>query len=248
MQPPGLGHALFQKRVEQTQLYERIHHLGRAGEKDLFHLVPHALRRERGGERGFFLYCGESFFLDREAEPRGESQRAEHAQRVLLKAQLRIADAADDPVLYVVHAAEGVGDQPVGREGDGVHREVAAAEVGRKIADEAHRGRVPVVGIGSVAAEGSDLDGAGIDVYGHGAVLQPRRAGVRKNFQRLLRQGTGADIPVLRMHAEDHVAHAAAYEIRRMAARLERYKDMLYIFGRAYVRHIHTPRMIFTEI
>ena len=105
-----------------------------------------------------------------------------------------------------------------------------------------------MVGIGSVAAEGSDLDGAGIDVYGHGAVLQPRRAGVRKNFQRLLRQGAGADIPVLRMHAEDHVAHAAAYEIRRMAARLERYKDMLYIFGRAYVRHIHTPRMIFTEI
>ena len=73
MQPPGLGHALFQKRVEQTQLYERVYHRRRAGEQDRLHLVPHTLRRERGGERSLFLYRGKRFFFDREAEARGEA-------------------------------------------------------------------------------------------------------------------------------------------------------------------------------
>ena len=134
--------------------------------------------------------------------------------------------------MYVLHAAEGVGQQPVGRQGDGVHGEVAAAEIRVEVAHEADGLRVAVVGIASVRAEGRDLHRAGIHADGDGAVLYAGGAGVGEDIEHLRGEGAGAHIPVLRMDAQQDIPHAAAHKVCQVAARLKSHKHLTDVFRR----------------
>ena len=66
--------------------------------------------------------------IDLEAEPRGERDGTQHADGILLKAELRIADRSDDPPSQIVYAVHVVDD----REGS----DVVEKRVDREIAAE----------------------------------------------------------------------------------------------------------------
>ena len=51
--------------------------------------------------------------LDREVEPRGERDRAEHADRIFAEPDVRVADRADDAGPQIVEAADVVDDREV---------------------------------------------------------------------------------------------------------------------------------------
>ena len=189
---------------------------------------------------GLLLNGGQGGLLDAEVQPGGEAQRPEHPQGVLLKAQLRAAHAADAAVLQIRKPVERVHEQPVRGQGHGVDGEVPAAQVGGQLPHEAHRLRVAVVHIVLLRAEGGDLHGAGVDADGDRAVLQPGGQGAGKNRHHLLRQGAGADIPIVGPDAQRHIPDAAAHQIGHMTPGLETAQNLAHVFRGRDIFHKHT--------
>lgn len=109
------------------------------------------------------------------AELGGKADGAEHPERVLVKAALRLAHAAEQAAPEVVPPAEGVRYLPGCVHGHGVHREVAPGEVGFERAAKGDAVRPAVVGIAALGAEGGDLNAAAAGQDGDGAVLYARR-------------------------------------------------------------------------
>ena len=72
---------------------------------------------------------------------------------------------------------------------------------------------VAVVGIMALGAEGGDLVSVGADFHGDGAVAETGGQPVGKQGQRLLRQGGGGDIVVVRDFREHDIAYGTAGHI-----------------------------------
>ena len=120
---------------------------------------------------------------------------------------------------------------------------VPAAQVGGQLPHEAHRFRVAVVRIVLLRAEGGDLHGAGVDADGDRAMLQPGGQSAGKNLHHLLRQGTGADIPIVGPDAQRHIPDAAAHQIGHMTPGLETAQNLAHIFrGRDIVHKRTSPK------
>ena len=170
---------------------------------------------------GLLFDGGQSGLLNGEIQPGGEAQGAEHAQGVLLKAQLRAAHAADAAALQIRKPAEGIHQQPVRGQGHGVDGKVPAAQIGGQLPHKAHRLRVAVVGIILLRAEGGHFHGTGIDTDGDRAVFQPGGPGAGKDRHHLLRQGAGTDVPVMGPDAQGHIPDTAAHQIGHIAPGLK---------------------------
>ena len=98
------------------------------GAQDLVELLDQPRRRAPGDLRRIAANRINDRWIDRELEPRGKHDRAEHPHRVFAEAHVRIADAPDDACVQVVDAADVVDD----REG----RDVVEQRVDREVAAE----------------------------------------------------------------------------------------------------------------
>ena len=180
--------------------------------------------------------------VDREAEARGEADGAEHADGVLAEADVRVADAAQDPLAQVAQAADVVDHAVLERVvEERVHREVAAEGVllGRAegvvahLVERAGRLRVAAAGRGGaggvvrlrVAAEGRGLDLLLAEADQREAEAAPDDEGVAEEPLDLARAGVGRHVEVLGRAAEEDVADAAADEIRDEAGVVEAVQD-----------------------
>ena len=127
---------------------------------------------------GLLLNGGERLLVDREIEPGGKANGAEHPQLVFGDAGQRIANGADDAALQIRLAADVV-DHLLGErvEEQAVDREVAALGVVLGVG-ERHRVGMPAVAVGGVAAERGDVDlpGPFRSEHGDDAERRPDRA------------------------------------------------------------------------
>jgi hypothetical protein len=205
------GQHLRQKHPQHLRIVQQ-HRQHMAAAQQLVHLRPDALRRDIRQQRRRLPQRRGGPLLDGKAQHRGEPQRPQDAQRVLLKPPFRFSHAPQDARLQVLPPAVQVDDLPPPVHGNGVHRQVPAAQVVLQPAGKRHRVRPPVVGVVPVRAERGHLDGHLPRPDGHRPVLQPRGDGIpRKQREHLLRPGGSGHVPVPRHAAQQRVPHAAAH-------------------------------------
>ena len=166
-----------------------------------------------------------SALFDREAEARGEADSAQHTQLVFLEAQPRIADgphhsrfevgAATDKVEHCAVNVAGL-TQLQRIEQHAIDGEVAALNVLFGALRESDRVGMPAVGICAIIPKCSDL---GYEFTTVGFVSNEYHAEVctdgeslRKHLEDDVGMRVGSNIEVLRLAAEEQVAHASAGE------------------------------------
>ena len=170
---------------------------------------------------------------DIETELGREARDPQHPHRIFAVAGQRIADHAQCPApdifeaRGVVHDAE-VGDVVV----EGVDREVAAPDVlvDRTVdvvaQDPAAVGAFAFVAAVARAAKRRNFDDLAAEAHMREAEPPADQAGVAEKLPDLLGVGIRDDIEVLRVHAEQQVAYAAADDVRIEACVLEPIQDL----------------------
>ena len=153
--------------------------------------------------------------IQRKAESCGKAVQPQNAQRILGKALLRLAYCPQQTVLQVFLPAKGV-YQPLGfiiRHG--VDGKIPPGKILPHVRYELHRVRVATIGVAALGAEGSGLVQLPAVFNGDRAVLQAGRDALLcpEHFHHLLRQGAGAQIPVVGGAPQKTVPHAAAHGI-----------------------------------
>ena len=174
--------------------------------------------------------------LDLQLQRRREAEPPEDAQGVLPEAPARLPHAAEPPPLQVRPAPEGVPELSPEVHGHGVDGEVPAGQVLLQGAGEGHRVRTAVVAVLPVDAVGRHLHRAARRPDRERAVLQARGLGAGgEDRRRLLRQGAGGHVPVLRAPSRQAapvpkaVPDAPAHAPRLVARRLQGPQDRLHI-------------------
>ena len=194
--------------------------------------APRALPTQKPGQLGADALCrhagkvaspgvdslGRAFF---NAQPvdRRKPQRPQHAQRVLVKAALSLAHAADHPCAQILLPAEGIHQPLCGMIGHGVDGEIPPGQVLPYIGDEGDAVGMAVIGIRAIYPKGGDLVGHMVQHHGEGAVLQTgfHHMAAAEGSLHFLRRGRGADIPVLGEKPQQAVPDAPAHRIGPVA-------------------------------
>ena len=160
-------------------------------------------------------FCG--FIVKAEAETRHKAQRAENAERVLLKAERRLSDTAYQPFCDVFPAPERVNKPFFGTPRHCIYRKIAAREVGNNVPDKADALRMSAVLYAAVGAEGGQFKGDSFKNRSHGAEFQ---AGVnhfrkrRKKRLGFLRRGGNGEIDIVDGKTHQAVTDKAADGVR----------------------------------
>ncbi len=151
-----------------------------------------------------------------------EASGAEHPEPILGEALGRLADGADDPLLEVAEAAEGV-DEGVGVEveGDGVDGEVAAGQVLGDLGEVAYLVGAASVGVGALAPEGGHLVGVAVEEHGDGAVVDPGGDDPGEEALHLLGERVGAHVVVSDLLAPEQVTDGAPHHPGLLAGAAE---------------------------
>jgi hypothetical protein len=160
-----------------------------------------------------------SLRLDFEVQRGRESHAADESQFVLGKARAGIADAADDASLEVRLAADKVEDLV----GEGivektVDREVPPSRVTLGIRVRHGFGVAPIA-VGSIGAEGGDLEFPALLKHDDHAELSPHSDRARKEFLDFLWSCACSDVDIVGQLAKKSVTHATAREKRLVARR-----------------------------
>ena len=137
--------------------------------------------------------------VQRKAEPCGKAVQPQDAQRILGKPLLRLTHRPQQTVLQVFLPAKGV-YQPLGfiiRHG--VDGKIPPGKILPHVRYELHFVRVTAIGIAALGAEGSGLVQLPAVFDGDRSMLQPGGDALLcpKQLHHLLRQGAGAQIPVV---------------------------------------------------
>ena len=168
--------------------------------------------------------------LHRKSQHRRKAESPEDPQGILLKAPVRIADAANDPGLQVRPAAEAVGDPFFGGPGHGVDGEIPAGQILPEGAGEGDEVRAAAVGIGAVHPIGCDFQRAAVEEDGNGAVALPggdyRKA--REGGPYLAGEGRRGDVPVVGLPAQEAVPDAAAHRLGAVTGLLKAGQGLCY--------------------
>ena len=207
------------RKDHKKHLREGEQHLPRAARaEDAFELRENTLGGNIAQQLPVFPQRRGGFLLDGQTEPRREAQRAQNAQRVLPEALAGVADAAEDTVPEILPPAEIVPQTAHGAVSHGVHREIAPREIGVDVTHERNAVRVAAVGVAALGAERRDLQRAGRREQRKRAVLESgfEHALSGKDLLHLLRRRGGAEIPVVRLDAEQRIAHASAHGVSRV--------------------------------
>jgi N6-L-threonylcarbamoyladenine synthase len=167
-----------------------------------------------------------SSLFNRESKARSEADASQHAQFVFFKTQARIADCPDDPSFEIGAAAYEI-EHRAGNvaglaqfqriEQHSVNGEIAAFDVFFGALGKPHRFRMPAVGIWAIVSKCSDLSYKFATVrvvnHQHHAEMGPDGEGLGKHLEDGLRMGVGGHIEVLRLPAEQQIAHTSAGEV-----------------------------------
>ncbi len=223
----GLRQVRVQLRQDDLEDPGLEHQLERRRDRAAAEHPQKVLDDPRRGGAGDLVTVGpdrpQAVVVDAAAEPGGQAHRAQHPDRVLAHADVRVADGPHDAALDVGHAADVVQDHlAVHVVEQRVEREVPPPRVllGRAedvvVADQLDfvgRG----LGHGQRRAERRDLD----DLLAEVDVGQPEAAAddpaVAKQAPDLVRVRRRGDVEVLGAGAEQKVAHAAADEVGLVA-------------------------------
>ena len=168
--------------------------------------------------------------FDLELERRGESDGADHPQRVLLEPGRRIADGAQDAGSRIERPAVRVDQR--GRlarapaPGHRVDREVAARQVGFDRIAELDPMGTPEVGVVVVGPEGRDLEMLAVAPDGDRPELV-LVDGVGEELDDLLGQCLRGEVPVGRDAPEDDVAQRTADDVRRVTGPPDRRQQVV---------------------
>jgi hypothetical protein len=158
-----------------------------------------------------------------------EAEEPQEPQEILANALARLTDEPDPAFGQVRGPAEGVVDAAVGRQRDGVDREVAARGVGRPIIGEVDDG-APSICL-AVDPQRGDLDGilARPDDRRDGAVREACRndpdAGPLEAFDDRLGPQGGRQVDILDRSAGQGIAHTTADQAGLLAILLQRRDD-----------------------
>ncbi|WYT59446.1 hypothetical protein MHH28_10570 [Paenibacillus sp. FSL K6-1217] len=155
---------------------------------------------------------------NREIQHGGKTYAAQHPQRILFEALLRVANTADHAELKIPLPAEGVNPRAVKAAADGIDRKVTAAEILPHIPDEDDMLRAPVIGIAALRPVGRHFQAVALLQHRDRTMRQPGRDTARKQGHDLLRQRGGSDVDIMHRTAQQLIAQAAADEISLMAA------------------------------
>ena len=170
---------------------------------------------------------------DREAQAAGELDRAQHADRVLAEADVRIADGPDEARLEVLEAAHVVDHREVGDVvEEPVDREVPPQRVLAGGAERRCRTVIRSSGASRIQRlgpppEGRDLDDLSVGEEDVGEPESPAdQPAVAEEPPHRLRMGVGADVEVLGHALEQEVADAPADEVRLVPGGREPVEDL----------------------
>ena len=175
--------------------------------------------------------------VDGVSEARGKAHGAQHAQLVLGEALLRRADGAHQAALQVAPAfdvVEQLAVRSVGMRGERIEQqavdgEVAPLHVMLRRGGVAHRVGMAAVEIGSVGAEGGDLDVALIarisqrfQRHQHHSELRADGVGLGKDAHDLVGRGRGGNVVIGGLAAQQQIAHASAHPQSLVAVAAEK--------------------------
>ena len=157
------------------------------------------------------------------AEPCGKAVQPQDTQCILGKPLLWLPHRPQQTVLQISLPAKGV-YQPLGfiiRHG--VDGKIPPGKVLPHVRYELHRVRVTAIGIAALGAEGGGLVQLPAVFDGDRTVLQAGGDALLcpEQLHHLLRQGTGAQVPVVGGASQKTVPHAAAYGIGCVARRVQ---------------------------
>ena len=149
----------------------------------------------------------------RKAVHSSEAKRPQNAQGILRKALLRVSHRPQNARLQVGLPAERVRQPQCGMAGHGVHRKIPPGQVLRQAGGKGHRIRVAAVAVPKLHPVGGDLVGSALLHQGLGAVGEAggQQPLALEHLGHLLRQGAGAQIPIVGRPAKQTVPHAAAH-------------------------------------
>ena len=167
--------------------------------------------------------CPGSGSVQRKAKPCGKAVQPQNTQRILGEPLLRLAYRPQQTVLQIFLPAKGVYQTLGFIISHGVDGKIPPGKILPHVRYELHFVRVTAIGIAALGAEGSGLVQLPAVFDGDRAVLQPGGDALLcpEQFHHLLRQGTGAQIPVVGGAPQKTVPHAAAYGIGRVARRVQ---------------------------
>ena len=202
---------LGQDCAEQPAFIEQIEaaHAPR-GEQDFHQLFADALGADLADVPRVFTHRPPSRSVEIEAERGREAHGAHHPQAVFADAVGGVTDGAEHARVEVSLAADVV-DEPVGEgiEKEAVDREVAALGVLLR-RGKADGGGVASVEVLAVVAKGRDLEfAAAVEDHDDAEVRADGDRAAEKRLH-LLGARVGGDVVVVRRHAHEPVAHAAA--------------------------------------
>ena len=161
--------------------------------------------------------------VQRKAEPCGKAVQPQDTQCILGKPLLRLTHRPQQTVLQVFLPAKGV-YQTLGLIiGHGVDGKIPPGKILPHVRYELHFVRVTAIGIAALGAEGGSLVQLPAIFDGDRAVLQAGGDALRcpEQFHHLLRQGAGAQVPVVGGAPQKTVPHAAAHSIGCVARRMQ---------------------------
>ncbi len=208
--------------LEQTVRLQRVK-AGKAiaRKEKLQRLVEQPRRRRIGKQRPEPRERRRGFRRDGEIEFRSETRRAQHAHRIFAIARVRIADQAQCVLLEIVYAADivahaEIGDVVIER----VHGEVAAQRVflDRAVDVVAHDAPVDEMTIAAAVVAGAakrrDFDDLAAEHDVRKSKAAADQTAVAEQAAHLLGRRVGRDVEILRVAAEQEIAHCAADQKR----------------------------------
>ena len=186
-----------------TQHVDGLHQaiMGMVAQQQTVHLMDDALGRYFLQHHLLRPHRLQRLGLQGKSQLRGEAQAPQYAQAVFGEAAVGVAHGPQQPRRQVVSAPEGVEQSPSGVAGQGIHGEVAPAEVLFYRGSEGDGIGVAPIAVAFLGAVGGHLEGAPVAHGGHGTVSRSRAmhgiSGCSQDVLGLLPASCGCDVAIV---------------------------------------------------
>ena len=199
------------------------------GRKNALELNTHTLTRHGIEQRRALGKRTLGLGLNHKVQTAGKAHRTQHAQGVLVKATLGIADSANQLALQVTLAVVAVDKPALGMPGHGIDGKVAARQIVLERGGTLDALRMAPIGIEAIQTVRGDLDTLAIgnsrDSAKFNARLHNHDAGGLERRLGLLPQAATAHINIVAGAPHQGVAHPTAHVPSLKTSRLKRAQD-----------------------
>ena len=236
-----VGHKLSNYIRQHARLLHQSHRsrgIGRAAKADK--LDRHALPRDAGKSLSTCRGCRKGCGLDRKSELCRKAKGAQNTERVLSKAQGRLAHSAKRARRKVGLTAKGIDQASVGVIRHRVDGKIAARKILGDAVGKADRIGMSPVGIVAVTAEGRDLDRLSRKNDRHRSVLEAGfdHTSIRKYAKRFFGKRRGRNIKIMCGKSKQRIAQASAYDIRFFPCSRKTCKHLADVCGISNRNHV----------